>query len=387
MPGDDEIKIAFISAMSGYPWGGSEILWSETAHNLKRRQLRVFASVHGWAVTPKPVNRLRESGIEVHERVANRGLMAVLKKRMCAKFPSRSLWLSDPDRAKKALRAFNPDLVCVSQGGISDGIEWIEYCAKSSIPYIVLSQANAEWWWPDDALAERLRAGHSNAVSTCFVSKGNLALFETQIGARLENSRVVWNPFQIPYDSNPPWPADSATLRLACVGRLAMEKGQDLILRVLARPDWKDRPVHVSFFGKGPIASSLRRLAELLEISNKVTFHGQVENVEAIWANHHALILPSRCEGLPLALVEALLCGRPVLVTDVAGNAEVVEDGHTGFIAAAPTVPLIAEMMERAWERREDWEAMGIPAAQAIRELIPKDPVQQMADAIMECVK
>ena len=64
------------------------------------------------------------------------------------------------------------------------------------------------------------------------------------------------------------------------------------------------------------------------------------------------LVMPSRFEGLPLAIVEAMLCARPVVATDVAGHAEVVEDGVTGFLADAPTVGAIAAALERCWVRR-----------------------------------
>ena len=66
------------------------------------------------------------------------------------------------------------------------------------------------------------------------------------------------------------------------------------------------------------------------------------------------LVLPSRYEGLPLALVESMWCSRPAVVTEVAGNTEVCVDNETGLVVPVPTVPLLADTLERAWERRED---------------------------------
>lgn len=57
--------------------------------------------------------------------------------------------------------------------------------------------------------------------------------------------------------------------------------------------------------------------------------------------------MPSRFEGLPLAMVEAMLCARPVVATDVAGHAEIIEDGVTGFLADAPTAGSMAAALER----------------------------------------
>jgi glycosyltransferase involved in cell wall biosynthesis len=94
------------------------------------------------------------------------------------------------------------------------------------------------------------------------------------------------------------------------------------------------------------------------------------------------LITPSRFEGLPLAMIEAMLCGRPVIATDVAGHSEVIEDGVTGFLADAPTVGSMVNALERFWARRDDVRSIGAAAARKIRQLVPPDPVRIFAEKI-----
>jgi glycosyltransferase involved in cell wall biosynthesis len=79
-----------------------------------------------------------------------------------------------------------------------------------------------------------------------------------------------------------------------------------------------------------------------------------------------------------------MLCGRPAIVTDVAGNAELVTDGTTGFVAESATRRQLSEAMERAWARRQDWESMGKAAARQIREMIPRDPAAEFARKLAE---
>ena len=154
---------------------------------------------------------------------------------------------------------------------------------------------------------------------------------------------------------------------------LVAEKGQDILLNVLSRDKWKARPLEVTFYGKGMHSQGLEEAAALLDIRN-VQFAGFTRDVTEIWRTHHGLVLPSRAEGLPLSLVEAMLCGRPAIITDVGGNAEVLDDNETGFLATGASVYEFDAALERAWQRRAEWEAIGLLAASRIRTLVPEDP-------------
>ena len=77
---------------------------------------------------------------------------------------------------------------------------------------------------------------------------------------------------------------------------------------------------------------------------------------------------------MPLSLVEAMLCSRPAIVTDVAGHRELIRDDINGFLAKAPTVELFDEAMNRAWENRHRLREMGEAAARDVRQWISADP-------------
>jgi glycosyltransferase involved in cell wall biosynthesis len=284
---------------------------------------------------------------------------------------------------RRWLRRTSPDLVAVSAGDMYSGLGWMIECIRLNIPFVTKGSAHSEAVWPDDSRAELLRNVLMKARQCIFVSEANRRLVELQIGFHLVNARVMRSPYQVPWRSIPDWSVfeKSEPCRLACVGRLEpAHKGQDLLLQVMARDRWRSRPVEVSLFGTGYSDQTLKRLASLSGIGDRVHFRGHIADVEGIWRDHHALVLPSRYEGLPVALVEAMLCGRPAIVTDVAGNTEVVEDGVTGFVAKAATVELLDEAMERAWLRRTDWESMGRHAASRIRALVPQDPGRVYAE-------
>jgi glycosyltransferase involved in cell wall biosynthesis len=86
---------------------------------------------------------------------------------------------------------------------------------------------------------------------------------------------------------------------------------------------------------------------------------------------------------MPLAIVEAMLCGRPAVVTDVGGVREWVEDGSSGFIACSAGVSALAETLQRAWQDRRRWEEMGHNAYQKAMTLYDPQPGKTFLDALV----
>ena len=377
-------QFAFVSGMSGFPWGGSEELWSQAAVALHEAGHRVFASVHGWPETPLPVKRLRWRGIVVQERRIRQSVGSRLLRR-CGSLLGQPGQTVKERQMSVFLDIASPGLACISHGGIACGLEWMELCALRGIPYVSICQANGENMWPQAAQAERLGRAYIAARASFFVSEANKELFEEQIGQRLSNAEVVRDPFNVPYETDIPWPPSNDGIRLACVARLdPRAKGQDLLFKVLATDKWRGRPIALSLFGAGPCEGNLKALVRMHALASKVTFHGHVADVREIWRHHHALILPSRFEGLPLAIVEAMLCGRPCIVTDVAGNAELLEDNVSGFIAAAPTANLVDDALERAWNRRNEWPQIAARAQAAVRHAVPPEPARTFAEKLLQ---
>ena len=196
------------------------------------------------------------------------------------------------------------------------------------------------------------------------------------------------SPHAVSYEAAPLWPeVAEGAYHLACVARLETTiKGFDVLFDVLRQPKWKARPLFLNIYGHGPNEGSIRRLKEMYGL-DKVTLAGVTSNVEEIWRRNHGLILTSRWEGLPAVVLEAMLCGRMCVVTDVGGNAELLTDDVTGFVAPAPKTELVDAALERAWQRRDEWREMGRKAARQIREELPSDPVGVFREEILSLLK
>ena len=120
--------------------------------------------------------------------------------------------------------------------------------------------------------------------------------------------------------------------RLLFVGRLKEGKGPQYLLEAFGElaPDY---PAYsLQLVGDGPLREELERQASALGVADRVTFRGEVPNDElpALYADSRAFVLPSRSEGLPRTVLEAMACGRPVVTSDLPQLRPLVEDiGYT----------------------------------------------------------
>ena len=372
----DVPTVCFIAANQGVPWGASEFLWSGAAEVLVRRGgVDVTACVKEWSTDLGPVRRLRSAGCRILVRPTRED--------------DEAFWRGEvPKEAAAEVLRLRPELVVVSHGDNREGLPWMEFCAIQGLPFVTVAHRASEWDWPDDALVPRLRTAYLAAKAAHFVSEHNRRLTEQMIYSRLDRAALVRNPYNVDFDVEVPWPAYEGPLRMACVARLDLEsKAHDVLFNVLAAPKWRDRALHVDVVGReGPDSRLVRELAEFLRLE-RVSFLDTVDDIRSVWAQCHALVLPSRKEGFPVAIVEAMLSGRPCLVTETGGSAEAIEPGRSGWVAESPTVAALDRALEQAWQSRNRWAKMGGHAARAIRSLVPADPTGTYADLLLRTLE
>jgi len=130
-------------------------------------------------------------------------------------------------------------------------------------------------------------------------------------------------------------------LAVGSIGRLDSQKGYDVLLRSLAASDG----VGCVIVGDGPERERLERLAASLGIAQRVAFEGWQSDARDFLTTFDVFVLPSRFEGFPLVLLEAMLAGLPVVATDVGSVAEAVQDGETGLLVPPDDVQALNEAL------------------------------------------
>lgn len=361
------MNLAFVSANKGHVWGGSEELWAATANRALDANHTVALCIFDWKQPAKQVLALRDRGATL--------ISIPLSPPKLSLFGPKHAWLRD-------LAVFKPAVVCISQGQEYDlaGRRWgpamISWLRSSATPAASIVQYNDDSARPHGRAAKPASEFVELVKLNAYVAQRNLEQTQRVLGITLPNARVVRNPVNLTNTSPLPWLAQTGPLKLACVARLhAATKGHDLLFAALARPHWRDRDWSLSLFGAGPDERCFREMALTMLGPNasRVEFRGFATDIRALWAEHHALILPSRGEGTPLAMVEAMLLARPAIVTDVGDNAAWVREGRDGFVAPTPTADHIDAALDRCWQQRDHLPAIGSAAATRARELFDAD--------------
>ena len=127
------------------------------------------------------------------------------------------------------------------------------------------------------------------------------------------------------------------------------------------------RSAQLVILGSGPLEANLKQMAEALGISRRVRFAGFCPHVARWMQAADGVVLSSRCEGLPMVLLEAGACGVPAVATDVAGTREVIVKGETGWLApAGDPVGLAAAMSWLMHTPSKERRALGLRARQHV---------------------
>lgn len=356
------MRIAFISLMAGSPWGASEVLWSDAAKLALSRGHQVMVSAYDWSRNVAAIKALGSKGAELHLRPIER-------------WRRRSVLWSRLTGVFKPLLAFRPDVVCVSQGGTYDiarsGSAAVLRHTLERLDRPIVLLCHCEQNPPSSRISMKARPIFAQAAVVGVLAQRLRALAETQLGIALPNARIFFNPVNLARVERLPWPAPQQPLRLAYVGRLDPVKNLDTLIDVLGSSAWRERDWTLTVCGTGTSADRLAQRAHANGLQAKIRFRGYVEDIASIWREHHVLVMPSKFEGVPLAMVEAMLCGRPVAANDTGGISEWLDD-ECGFLMQGPSKRDVSTTLESLWDLRARLESLGDNAHR--RAVAKRDP-------------
>lgn len=134
---------------------------------------------------------------------------------------------------------------------------------------------------------------------------------------------------------------------IAMVARFEKVKGHDVALRALAKLRHRDWNLLLAGSTNTSWAIQMKKLAEELDITNRVHFLGHIEDVERVYSCADIVVAPSRREALSLTLLEAASFSIPIVAADVGGIGEAVLDKESGFLVPPENVDALSLALEQ----------------------------------------
>ncbi len=291
-------------------------------------------------------------------------------------------------RILSLVRQFKPDAALAFFGLPSGAVAWL-IKKIYGVPYVVsLRGGDVPGFRPYDfklyhkIAAPFLRVIWHSASAVIANSKGLhdlAAAFDSTIEIPVIPNGVDLEKF--------PFPArDWSAPRLLSVGRLVYQKGLDLAMQALS--DLKDIPWTWTIAGDGPQMVVLQAMAAEHGLSERIHFWGwqKAEQLKEQYCAANLFLFPSRHEGMPNAVLEAMASGLPVVATRIAGNEELVVNGETGALVPTEDVESLRESLRPLLVDAKMRERMGRASRQRVAQSFGWNRVAEQYQKILEQV-
>jgi glycosyltransferase involved in cell wall biosynthesis len=171
---------------------------------------------------------------------------------------------------------------------------------------------------------------------------------------------------------------------IGAISRLAWKKGIRHLIEATPYILESAPDAHVVIAGDGPLRAELEANADALGVRDRVLFLGSRADTIELMAAFDVFVLPSVVEGMSNALLEAMAVGRPVVVTDVGGNPEVVVDGETGLVVPPADPHQLAASIVKLLEAPELAAEMGAAGRRRVLEHYQIDVMTRRIEELYE---
>lgn len=275
--------------------------------------------------------------------------------------PGTDVVLLPPLRTKAELRSFfahrkrlaelAPAVFHANLRTMSDA-RWALLSAASVRDLAVLAVEQLPF--PPPTTGQRLLKRLTSRLLDAHVAVGDRAARRTEAASGLREGRVRTIRNGVPDVDPDPGPPPGRRM-IGTLARLDHIKGLDLLLHAAASLPG----VEVVIAGDGPDRAELVQQAARLGIEGRVRFVPWRDDARHLLADLDVFVLPSRNEGFPLSIVEAMLAARPVVATAVGSVEEAVVDGETGIVVPPDEVPALTEALRTLLDDPARAQAMG----------------------------
>ncbi len=356
--------------MNGGAWGGSEELWFRAALWMCKNDHKIGIGCYDWAEKQDRMAALKNAGCIIYLLPNKKGLF----KKVAAK------------KVLNSIPFHEYDLTVVNQGGWEEILHAPFSNLYKKLPaYVILNHNYNENAVLSFTKQKLLQQWASGAQMNFGATQKIFEVIERKFSISIDKKQTLVNPITFQPDlaagHYPAFVNDS------CVWVMLAEldtarKAQDILINVLSSPKWKDRNWQLYLYGKGKDKEKLEKLIIETGLEGKVFLKGFTTNIKHTLFDCHLLLQCTLIDAMPLSVVEAMASARPCVVSKVGDMPAWVEDGVNGFICPAVTAEGIDEVLEKCWQQKHNWPAMGSHAFETFIKKYPQPYEEKIAEIL-----
>ncbi|MGF1694906.1 glycosyltransferase [Vibrio lamellibrachiae] len=258
----------------------------------------------------------------------------------------------------------------------------------TSVPFTFTAHAKDIFHQDNDF--EVLKEKFQQAEFAITVSKFNVQYLTDDLQISASKIKKIYNGIDLDE-----FPFESPTQRpttICAIGRLVEKKGFNNLIDACLILKNRDVQFQCEIIGEGELKSSLASQIEALNISDRITMHGSLPQVEVKQRLYNSAVFAAPCvvgadgnrDGLPTVLLESMALGTPCVSTNVTGIPEVIVDGKTGLMAKQNDAVSLANALETLLRKPE----LRVSLANNARELIEQEfDIDRNTEKIRHCFK
>jgi glycosyltransferase involved in cell wall biosynthesis len=373
-------SIFFLSLMNGAAWGGSEEIWYKTALYCVARGWRVGCAAFEWEAKETQLSTLEKTGCHVY-RIPNKGRNKKnIVEKLQYKFTKRQ-----QVRFCRSLPFDEYDLVVVNLGGYEICTsQWRNFYTRLHKYALVFHNYNEGAIWSKDKTTA-LKEWMFNAKKNLFDAAKICSVLEKQVNTTIPNAGAITNPITF---SPPVFPTPLPPLYKNCYVFTMLaaldvsRKAQDNLIAALSSLQWKERDWILYLYGEGQDRQTLDDLIRQKNLGDKVFLKGHTSSVQKVLEESHLVLQITHMDAMPISVVEAMAMSRPLVVSNIGDMPLWVHENENGWVSKDASVEEMNKALEKAWNKRNDWNKMGEKSFSVFKERFPPSAEQYFLDQL-----